>query len=175
MSGLTHADLVERAAKWLRNTAGCRLVLTEFYTTSSTEIPDAIGWLGRWNWRGDKTPLSVLLECKTSRADFLRDKHKTCATRGSRMGAYRFYFAPLGILRPDEIEEPWGLLEVNGAKVMQTKRPWKSDELPIVNYPARDLGGEIGMLISAAQMKSRSATRQLAPETLSTPANGEPR
>jgi hypothetical protein len=39
----THAQLVQRAALWLRNNERCRVVLTE-QTTGSGEIPDALGW-----------------------------------------------------------------------------------------------------------------------------------
>ena len=62
---MTHHQLCERAAAWLRSNQKCDPVLTRVGSTA--EVPDAIGWAlqGR-----------VVIECKTSRADFLNDKKK---------------------------------------------------------------------------------------------------
>ena len=40
---MTHDELVQRAADWLRKTKKCSVVLTELMGGSS-EMPDAIGW-----------------------------------------------------------------------------------------------------------------------------------
>ncbi len=121
----------------LENTAGAKVVLTEFAggavggarrsRRSNKEIPDAIGWL--------RSGVSLLIECKASRADFLSDAVKP-SRRSSKasvsggpepsnaeppikpprktegLGAYRFYLAPSGLLHPDELPEGWGLLEL---------------------------------------------------------------
>ena len=62
---MTHDYLCERAAQWLRSTGRCDPVLRGI--ASCYEIPDAIGW----NMGG-----SMVIECKTSRMDFLRDQKK---------------------------------------------------------------------------------------------------
>lgn len=108
-STLTHAALVEVAARWLESTRRCSLVLTEF-TCAGCETPDAIGWRISEGW-------SVLVECKTSRADFRRDAEKLQRQhREASVGQERWYLTPPGLLRPDEVPEGWGLLEA-GARV----------------------------------------------------------
>src|ERR1700760_3011333 len=62
-----HAQLVGRAAEWLRLRYGCGIVLSEQYCATG-EIPDVIGWKASCQ--------SVLVECKVSRADFLADAAK---------------------------------------------------------------------------------------------------
>ena len=63
---LTHAQLVERAVRWLR-AYRCGVVLSEQACVSG-EMPDAIGW--------KRASHSVLVECKVTRADFLADRDK---------------------------------------------------------------------------------------------------
>ena len=61
---------------------------------------------------------SVLVECKISRADFLADRGK--AFRQKRelgLGCERFYLAPMGLLRPEELPAGWGLLGCCGRKI----------------------------------------------------------
>ena len=109
---LTHADLVQRAALWLRNQKNCRVVLTE-QTTSLGEVPDAIGW--------KYGNCSYLIECKVSRSDFLADRCKPFRIDGSRgMGVYRYFMAPMGLLTVDDLKgrcDGWGLLLVQGRRV----------------------------------------------------------
>ena len=106
--------LVARAERWLRNTRHCGVVLLERACGGTSEIPDAIGW-SRAYW-------SILVECKTSRADFLRDRRKHFrgaegSFGGSRgMGQRRFYLTPPGLVRVDELPAGWGLVEVHGNK-----------------------------------------------------------
>lgn len=107
--GLTHAELVKRAERWLRNTRRCGVVLCEVMSASG-ETPDAIGW--RWE-RG--VLVSTLVECKASRADFLADKVKPfrkpdCAYS---IGNERYYLAPAGIIKTEDLPSDWGLLEVS--------------------------------------------------------------
>ncbi len=108
---MTHDELCDRAVRWLLKTKRCRLVLREVVSYAG-EIPDAIGWQAG-------TGFSFLVECKASRGDFLRDQKKW--SRDPRnchsMGQMRFYMAPPGLLRPDELPEGWGLLEVHGRRV----------------------------------------------------------
>lgn len=81
---MTHAELVTRAAKWLKNFMRCRVVLTELVAlTSSGERPDAIGWVFNQ---------SILIECKANRSDFYADSKKRARHEGyPALGAWRFY------------------------------------------------------------------------------------
>ena len=69
MSEVTHNDLVESAARWLRKEHS--IVITEMSGSgswNSGEIPDAIGW--------NDGSTTTLIECKASRSDFLSDRKK---------------------------------------------------------------------------------------------------
>ena len=110
---MTHPKLVEKAVAWLRR-YGCSVVLSE-QSCASGETPDAIGWK-----RGCH---SVVVECKASRCDFLVDKDKPFRVKPTiGMGCERFYFAPAGIIRPDELPAGWGLLELRGGEVLMAHR-----------------------------------------------------
>ena len=120
---LTHDDLCERAARWLKNTKGCRLVLREVVSYAG-ETPDAIGWVASGGW-------STLVECKTSRSDFKADEKKYCRRSLYSMGQRRFYMTPPGLLNPNELPDGWGLLEAGKRKVMV-----------VVEASPRELGAE---------------------------------
>lgn len=113
---MTHAELVKRAERWLRNTRRCGVVICEA-AAQSGETPDAIGW--RFGGK-----LSVLVECKASRADFLADKRKWCRKNGAThsLGDERYYLAPAGIIKPEDLPERWGLLELSG-KFIKCRKP----------------------------------------------------
>lgn len=98
-----HARLCTLAEKFLRG-RGCHLVYSGFAIVS--EIPDAMGWSGSWKNAG-----SIVVECKVSRQDWLRDKRKTCVLepgircgRG-RMGEYRYFLCPAGLLTAEDVEQ----------------------------------------------------------------------
>jgi hypothetical protein len=99
---VTHAELVALAARWLRTRRRLSLVLADFRTVSTSEQPDAIGWTAS-GW-------SVLVECKASRADFLRDAKKFARRRPDAMGQERYYLCPPGMIVEDDLPEAWGLL-----------------------------------------------------------------
>lgn len=86
--GATHADLVAPAARWLKGTVRCGVVLTEAPSMDG-ESPDAIGW---------RSGYSVLVECKASRADFLADSRKPHRVKKRRL-AIRCYYLTLGQAR----------------------------------------------------------------------------
>jgi hypothetical protein len=94
---------------------------------SRREIPDAIGWL--------RSGVSLLIECKASRSDFLSDAAKPSRKSNNinnrpdsgpaapeapikpprkteGLGAYRFYLTLSGLLEPEKLPEDWGLLEL---------------------------------------------------------------
>lgn len=135
----THAAMCSRAVRWLIN-MGCRCAVKEITTVSTTEICDAVGF---------KDDTCIVVEVKTSRADFLRDAKKSHRGEGKGMGAYRYFMAPAGMIKPDEVPEGWGLVEVSGkicrvVKGLKQLRPYH-DELPFPNSNKR---AEIGLLTS---------------------------
>lgn len=109
---LSHSDLVLRAEAWLKG-AGCGVTFREFVAqTPSGEIPDAIGWR--------HGGISILIECKATRADFLADKKKQFRAAPQKgAGDWRFYLAPEGLISPDELPHGWGLLCVRGKRVLK--------------------------------------------------------
>lgn len=110
----THKTLTELAVKWLKrpNSAGgpgCAIAMNECKTGYSGEIPDAIGFRRTGH---QPTDGSVVVEVKTSRADFLADAKKPHRMSGG-VGSWRYYMAPTGLIAPMELPAGWGLLEVN--------------------------------------------------------------
>lgn len=105
---MSHAELINRAAKWLRSR--CVIVATDLVTGGET--PDAIGWQG--------SGVTILVEAKASRADFLSDKRKYFRRDPRRgVGELRYYIAPKGMLSLEDLPEGWGLLEVCGKVIRQ--------------------------------------------------------
>lgn len=114
LSAHTHADLVRIARRWLTGAARCDFAFTEYAYLS--EVPDALGFLS--------LSATILVECKTSRADFLADAKKPWRQKPETgLGDFRTFLAPTGLLLPDEIPERWGLLEVDGAGRVRQTRP----------------------------------------------------
>lgn len=104
----SHADLVLRAADWLASRRHA-VVLTERSPRWCWESPDAIGF---------RSPGIVsVIECKVSRADFMRDAHKPHAKAGLTMGDERWYMTPPGLLDPAGLPADHGLLEVHPLQV----------------------------------------------------------
>jgi hypothetical protein len=102
---MTHKDLVRKAGAWLTNNRRCTVVLTEL-ATQNNETPDAIGFYSSGG-------ASILVECKTSRADFLADKNKIFRREQERgMGDRRYFMVPIGLISPDEVPDPWGLIVI---------------------------------------------------------------
>lgn len=131
---IAHRELVERAGRWLRGSMKCSAVLLEPRYGSGGEVPDAIGW------RGGR---SILVECKASRADFLRDRGKGSRRSGWGLGDERWYFAPAGMLDADEAPVGWGLAVVRGAKMGQV---FKVVKAPTVERDVRALRLELRLL-----------------------------
>jgi hypothetical protein len=105
---MTHAQLVSTAVAWLRHYR-CGVVLSE-QACASGEMPDAIGWKGQSH--------SVLVECKVSRADFLADREKPFRRKPELgLGCERFYLIHGSMLRPEDLPQGWGLLEVKHRQV----------------------------------------------------------
>jgi hypothetical protein len=114
---MTHALLVRKAVEWLRRYR-CGVVLSE-QACISGEMPDAIGW--------KRACHSVLVECKISRTDFLADRIKPFRQQPKLgVGSERFYLAPRGLIRLDELPQGWGLLEYHNRAVQMFKASRKN-------------------------------------------------
>jgi hypothetical protein len=136
---MTHAELVERAGKWLRNTRKCGVVLLERVSGAAHEIPDAIGW--------HKTFFSILVECKATRGDFLKDKTKFVRRHeGMGMGQERIYLTNLGVVKGvEEIPPGWGWAVVDG-KIVRVMVP-----APRRDFDYEACRRELGMLYGFAR------------------------
>jgi len=107
----------------------CDVVITEL-SSRAFEIPDAIGWQGVFTF---------LIECKTSVADFKKDKEKLFRNQLLGMGDFRFFLTPIGLLNSLEIPDGWGLLETDGYQVNVIKDSIKFH---------KDAHGELLILLS---------------------------
>ncbi|WP_447593575.1 adenylosuccinate synthase [Aquipseudomonas campi] len=110
---MNHADLCAVAVRWLKraNSAGgpgCHIAVSECRSGWTGEVPDAIGFRAAGSYEDG----SVVVECKTSRADFLADRKKAHRTTGG-CGNFRYFMCPEGLISPDELPAGWGLLTVN--------------------------------------------------------------
>ena len=131
---MTHAKLVSLAVAWLRRYR-CGVVLSEQACVSG-EMPDAIGW--------KKACHSVLVECKVSRPDFLADREKPFRQKPeSGVGCERYYLAPRGLIRVEELRPGWGLLEVCGREIEKAKPSAKNLRTPI------GFGYEMNLLLAS--------------------------
>lgn len=131
---MTHAELVKRAVKWLKYSYRCTIVINELRSSNVTESPDAIGFGGG---------ISTLIECKCSRADFLRDGKKSFRKDPEfGMGNLRYYMAPAQLIKPSELPPMWGLLEVHESQV-RIKHKAEFFDAEIVNKQ-----GEVAFLTS---------------------------
>jgi hypothetical protein len=102
----------------------------------SGEMPDAIGW--------KKACHSVLVECKLSRPDFLADREKPFRQKPeSGVGCERYYLAPRGLIRVEELRPGWGLLEVCGREIEKAKPSAKNLRTPI------GFGYEMNLLLAS--------------------------
>lgn len=101
-----HGILVQLAVRWLLNTGGCSIAFSEF-ATDGPEVPDAIGF-NRFT--------TIINECKISRADFLKDQKKTFRRQPYMgLGRERYYMAPGGMLKPEEMHDIRVLLAAAGS------------------------------------------------------------
>jgi hypothetical protein len=100
---MTHNELVKKSAAWLRDEMRCPIVVTGF-TPYAGESPDVMGFFDG----GD----SIMIECKTSRADFNTDRNKVFRRIPKNgMGDYRYLAIANDILRDyDEIYDKWGVI-----------------------------------------------------------------
>jgi len=107
----THDMLVKLGSNWCKR-FGCSFVLPELKSCNCTgEIPDIFAF---------KSGYSMMIECKTSRADFLADKKKAFRINPELgMGQFRILLCPEGVIKPEDLKgiyENWFLLTVGQNK-----------------------------------------------------------
>jgi hypothetical protein len=122
-------------------------VLYEF-ATAADENPDVIGWAVGAG--------SVVIECKLSRSDFLRDAAKA-ARRNPRagMGQRRFYLCPPALINVKDLPPKWGLLWATKGQII-VKREARG-------HPERNLAAEVSFLSSMLRRAQiRIGTRPLS-------------
>lgn len=111
---LTHTELIEIGYKWCMKR--CAFAFTDLKTTNK-EIPDVIGFIGDYTF---------LLEAKTSKSDFIKDKNKSFRKKPKLgMGDFRFFITPENLIELKELPYKWGLIEVNPkGKVTKLHNPF---------------------------------------------------
>lgn len=143
MIPITHKELVQIAYKWLLNRQPtCGVAFRELRSMSS-EVPDAIGFTSGY---------SILVECKASRADFLKDKKKAHRLTGKGMGTFRYYMCPAGMIKENEVPENWGLLYVTEKRrVLIQKCPYRRGHFSniLTGGFERDMKSEIEIMYTA--------------------------
>ena len=98
---ITHDTLCLKAEKFLKNN-GFGVVFHDKFKayTAHGEQPDCIGF---------RSGVSCLIECKTSRADFLADRKKRFRIDPKKgMGDWRFMLTPKGLIKVEELPAGWG-------------------------------------------------------------------
>lgn len=111
----THQQLCDIAVRWLKrpinsNGHGCQIAISEPKARSG-ESPDAVGFKS-----GSSTEFfagCVVVECKTSRSDFLVDKKKPWRKANQGIGKFRYFMCPENLIKVDELPAAWGLIYVN--------------------------------------------------------------
>lgn len=134
---MTHDELVQYAIRWLKM-QNHRVIISE-KKGLNVESPDAIGFK-----YGDQ---STLVECKTGRSDFLADKNKPFRIRPEKgMGLIRYYISPPEVITVEDLPEKWGLLHVDGGKIITVKRVIPREEY----FHERNVKAELRLLTSFA-------------------------
>ena len=119
---MTHDELIQRGAKWLKNSGmgfyRFPLVITELRTVAN-EIPDIMGF---------NNACTVVIECKASLSDFKADLKKAHRQHVFKLGQMRCYLCPAGLIATNLVPEGWGLLYAHPNKItIEVKPPWHSD------------------------------------------------
>lgn len=99
----SHAELCHKAALYLLTTGNFPIVCQEMHSALQ-EIPDVYA---------KNRHFSVVIECKTSKADFERDKKKRFRRYPKEgLGRYRYYFCEVGLITEKDLPKKWGLIYI---------------------------------------------------------------
>lgn len=130
VANVQHSTLVATGVRWLSRK--CSVVLYEF-ATNADENPDVVGWAAGGG--------SILIECKLTRADFLRDAKKPVRKNPAKgMGHRRYYLSPPDVIQVKDLPPRWGLLWIAGRDVVVKKE--------VRGHPERNLLAEVAFLSS---------------------------
>ncbi len=142
---MQHSTLVAMGVRWLGRK--CSVVLYEF-ATPADENPDVIGWIAGAG--------SVLIECKLSRADFLKDAAKPVRKNPrAGMGQRRYYLCPPDVIQVKDLPPKWGLLWVTRGQVLVMREAR--------GHPGRNLTAEVRFLSAMLRRAQiRIGTRPLS-------------
>ena len=120
MGKLAHSELCDIGERYLRNNYRCKVTAKEAHN-SSGEIPDVIGFKGCY---------SYVLEAKTSRSDFFKDKHKAFRKHpGKGMGDFRYFICEKDLIKIEDLPAGWGLIYVSPKGRCSLKRGNKHNKL----------------------------------------------
>lgn len=157
---MTHAELIILAAKWVRKTKRCPVVLADVRCTVINEQPDVISWTNNG--------FSSVVECKASRADFLRDAKKWFRRSPEQgMGYERWYCAPYEMLKVTDLPPGWGLIEPALRWGVRTVRPSEK-------FHDRNERGERALLVSALRRATEGWGRGIFGEGAPPITDGDP-
>jgi hypothetical protein len=127
---MQHSTLVAMGVQWLSRK--CSVVLYEF-ATPADENPDVIGWISGAG--------SVLIECKLTRSDFLRDAAKPVRKNPrAGMGHRRYYLCPPELIQIKDLPPKWGLLWATRGQIVVMREAR--------GHPERNLPAEVQFLTS---------------------------
>lgn len=161
--GLTHAQLVTLAGRWLRSKR-CHLVLEEIGT--EREAPDAIGWTNGGH--------SILVECKTSVEDFRKDAKKFFRRMPEYgMGAHRWFLIEEGgcVIPFEGLPPRWGLLTVGERRKGQFRFQVVRQAQP---FERKNERAEKVLLVSACRRVTEGWGRKVFGEVAPPLVDGDP-
>ena len=124
-----HYELCKLGGKFLKSRNNAEPLRTPYkyvaveLVTLAAELPDV------WATNGSDT---AIIEVKTSHSDFLADQKKWIRQEGyaqdcNKIGNYRYYLCPKGVIKEEELPENWGLLVWDGKKIHKVKQAVRVD------------------------------------------------
>ena len=147
MSTGKHRELCELGGKWLFKInnwkVSCPFVCVELVCQGGIENPDILGL---------RNTGTIMIEVKVSRSDFLRDKKKP-TRQGDHpfaIGTQRYYMAPKGLIKKEELPERWGLIEHHGGKkftIVQDSDSFEESSEAVYGFYLSIMRREIGYKI----------------------------
>jgi hypothetical protein len=155
---ITHDHLVTRAERWLRGTVGCAVTFNDRIQPANCEYPDAIGW---------RDGVSIVIECKVSRSDFIRDRKKLRhKVPEMGMGAHRLFMVPPRLIAPEELLDGWGLLYCHPSKIKRVVCPKGNMHWGTPHFIERNRDAELRLLLSALRRVDRRGLLDLVYEPI---------
>jgi hypothetical protein len=153
MKTVTHKELVAASARWLTETMRCPIAIPEPKVFAG-ENPDAMGFFDGGE--------SVLIECKTTTADFRGDKSKPYRRHPTNgMGDYRIYAVTESVSwRREDVLDKWGLMVFDGRyfsleiKPQKIKGAQKAAEISLMVSAIRNnrIGSEANIRIGSRKL-----------------------